>query len=76
VVSSRILLKRGSPHHRETRNVPPPTHKGSPERAGTSKVRVRESEISSARRGRITEAFPWNEAPRYLIRDRDRVSLS
>ena len=20
----------------------------------------------------ITEAFPWNEAPRYLIRDRDR----
>jgi hypothetical protein len=19
----------------------------------------------------ITEAFPWNEAPRYLIRDRD-----
>jgi hypothetical protein len=22
----------------------------------------------------ITEAFPWNEAPRYLIRDRDRQS--
>jgi hypothetical protein len=22
---------------------------------------------------RITEAFPWNEAPRYLIRDRDQV---
>src|SRR5262249_24313628 len=22
---------------------------------------------------RITEAFPWNEAPRYLIRDRDAV---
>ena len=21
----------------------------------------------------LTEAFPWNEAPRYLIRDRDRV---
>jgi hypothetical protein len=21
----------------------------------------------------ITEAFPWNETPRYLIRDRDRV---
>jgi hypothetical protein len=21
----------------------------------------------------ITEAFPWNEAPRYLIRDRDGV---
>jgi hypothetical protein len=21
----------------------------------------------------ITEAFPWNEAPRYLIRDRDQV---
>src|ERR1035437_8508086 len=21
----------------------------------------------------ITEAFPWNEAPRYLIRDRDRA---
>jgi transposase InsO family protein len=21
----------------------------------------------------ITEAFPWNEAPRYLMRDRDRV---
>jgi hypothetical protein len=21
----------------------------------------------------ISEAFPWNEAPRYLIRDRDRV---
>jgi hypothetical protein len=21
----------------------------------------------------ITEAFPWDEAPRYLIRDRDRV---
>ena len=21
----------------------------------------------------ITEAFPWNEVPRYLIRDRDRV---
>ena len=21
----------------------------------------------------ITEAFPWNEAPRYVIRDRDRV---
>ena len=21
----------------------------------------------------ITEAFPWNEAPRYLIRDRDRI---
>jgi len=21
----------------------------------------------------ITEAFPWAEAPRYLIRDRDRV---
>ena len=23
----------------------------------------------------ITEAFPWNEAPRYLIRDRDRSAL-
>jgi transposase InsO family protein len=23
--------------------------------------------------GQIIEAFPWNEAPRYLIRDRDRV---
>jgi hypothetical protein len=22
-----------------------------------------------------TEAFPWNEAPRYLIRDRDHVTL-
>jgi transposase InsO family protein len=21
----------------------------------------------------ITEAFPWNEAPRYVIRDRDRI---
>ena len=21
----------------------------------------------------LTEAFPWNEAPRYLIRDRDRI---
>jgi transposase InsO family protein len=21
----------------------------------------------------MTEAFPWNEAPRYLIRDRDRI---
>jgi transposase InsO family protein len=21
----------------------------------------------------ITEAFPWNEAPRYIIRDRDRI---
>src|SRR6202158_394111 len=21
----------------------------------------------------ITEAFPWNEAPRYMIRDRDRI---
>ena len=21
----------------------------------------------------VTEAFPWNEAPRYLIRDRDRI---
>jgi transposase InsO family protein len=24
----------------------------------------------------ITEAFPWNEAPRYLIRDRDRIYSS
>src|ERR1700722_3609270 len=24
----------------------------------------------------ITEAFPWNEAPRYLIRDRDRIYRS
>src|SRR6267154_5213910 len=24
----------------------------------------------------ITEAFPWNEAPRYLIRDRDQVCVS
>src|SRR3979411_2240075 len=24
----------------------------------------------------ITEAFPWNEAPRYLIRDRDRIARS
>jgi transposase InsO family protein len=23
--------------------------------------------------GQITEAFPWNEAPRYLVHDRDRV---
>ena len=23
--------------------------------------------------GQITEAFPWNEAPRFLIRDRDRI---
>jgi transposase InsO family protein len=22
----------------------------------------------------VTEAFPWNDAPRYMIRDRDRVS--
>jgi hypothetical protein len=21
----------------------------------------------------MTEAFPWDEAPRYLIRDRDRI---
>jgi len=21
----------------------------------------------------ITEAFPWNEAPRYMVRDRDRI---
>lgn len=24
----------------------------------------------------ITEAFPWNEAPRYMIRDRDRIYVS
>ena len=24
----------------------------------------------------ITEAFPWNEAPRYMIRDRDRIMVS
>ena len=24
----------------------------------------------------ITEAFPWNEAPRYVIRDRDRIYRS
>src|SRR6266481_4598267 len=24
----------------------------------------------------ITEAFPWNEGPRYLIRDRDQVCVS
>ena len=23
--------------------------------------------------GQITEEFPWNEAPRYLIRDRDQI---
>jgi transposase InsO family protein len=23
--------------------------------------------------GQLTEAFPWNEAPRYVIRDRDRI---
>jgi transposase InsO family protein len=23
--------------------------------------------------GQITEAFPWNEGPRYMIRDRDRI---
>lgn len=23
--------------------------------------------------GQITEAFPWNEAPRYMIRDRDQI---
>ena len=23
--------------------------------------------------GQITEAFPWNEAPRYLIRDQDAI---
>jgi hypothetical protein len=23
----------------------------------------------------ITEAFPWNEAPRYLIRDRDESTV-
>jgi transposase InsO family protein len=23
--------------------------------------------------GQLTEAFPWDEAPRYLIRDRDRI---
>jgi hypothetical protein len=21
----------------------------------------------------LTEAFPWNEAPRYLVRDRDQI---
>jgi hypothetical protein len=24
----------------------------------------------------ITEAFPWNEAPRYMIRDRDRIMVA
>ena len=24
-------------------------------------------------RGQITEAFPWNEAPRYMVRDHDRI---
>src|SRR6266699_2530289 len=24
-------------------------------------------------RVKITEAFPWNEAPRYMIQDRDRI---
>src|SRR5476651_1209951 len=23
--------------------------------------------------GQLTEAFPWDEAPRYLVRDRDRI---
>jgi transposase InsO family protein len=23
--------------------------------------------------GRVTEAFPWDEAPKYLVRDRDRA---
>ena len=23
--------------------------------------------------GQITEAFPWDEAPHYLVRDRDRI---
>jgi hypothetical protein len=27
-----------------------------------------------AHQGALTEAFPWNEAPRYLIRDRDAIS--
>src|SRR5262249_52512528 len=27
----------------------------------------------TSRARQITEAFPWNEAPRYLIRDRDRI---
>ena len=26
--------------------------------------------------GQLTEAFPWDEAPRYLIRDRDRIYSS
>jgi transposase InsO family protein len=25
------------------------------------------------RHGQVTEAFPWDEAPRYLIRDRDSI---
>ena len=31
------------------------------------------SGLPSPQSRQISEAFPWNEAPRYLIRDRDRV---
>src|SRR5271166_1368024 len=37
------------------------------------KVRGRRAPDSEWIAQQITEAFPWNEAPRYLIRDRDGI---
>jgi transposase InsO family protein len=37
------------------------------------KEKLHEAEHHSWIARQITEAFPWNEAPRHLIRDRDRV---
>jgi transposase InsO family protein len=34
---------------------------------------VRRPKRTAARERQLTEAFPWDEAPRYLIRDRDRI---
>jgi transposase InsO family protein len=39
-----------------------------PRRRAHSKPRLKDHV-----QGRVTEAFPWNEAPHYLIRDRDGV---
>ncbi len=43
------------------------------DRRGLVWINVTQSPSAEWIARQLTEAFPWNEAPRYLVRDRDRI---
>jgi hypothetical protein len=74
-ISLPVRLRRACSVERRTRvlDLPPKIRSWVPLAVESASAHVTPHPTAEWIARQITEAFPWNEAPRYLIRDQDRV---